>query len=377
MSNTIKQKVLFIDRDGVLVHEPEDQQVDDINKVIFPDNMLVSLAKIKNLLDYKFVMITNQDGLGTESFPEKTFWPVQELILRTLESVGVSFEEIHIDHSFASDNSPYRKPNTGRLTKYMKGDYDLENSFVIGDRLSDMELAKNLGCKGIRIHAFDEIQLEYGELSDVISINASNWKEVEEYLLGQDREVLAVRKTRETSIEGLVNLDGTGKAKNDTGLKFFDHMLDQIAKHSGMDLSIICKGDLEVDEHHTIEDVAIVLGELIQASIAKKVGIGRYGFALPMDDCRSQVLLDFGGRSWIEWEVDFKRERVGDMPTEMVYHFFKSLSESARLNLNIISHGYNEHHKIESIFKAFARALKAAIKRDKNDYSIPTTKGML
>ncbi len=377
MSKVTKQKVLFLDRDGVLVLEPSDYQVDHIDKVVFPEYMLTSLSRIATLLDYKLVMITNQDGLGTDSFPEKDFWPVQELILRTLKSVGVIFEEIHIDHSFAKDNSPYRKPGIARLGKYRNGDYDLKNSYVIGDRLSDMELAKNLGCKGIRINALEEDDIDYGDLADTIVASYDNWKGIDTYLFARDRVVSAVRKTHETRIEGQINLDGNGEAKNDTGLKFFDHMLDQIAKHSGIDLSISCKGDLEVDEHHTIEDVAIVLGALIKDAIAKKVGINRYGFALPMDDCRAQVLLDFGGRSWLEWKGEFKRERVGDVPTEMFYHFFKSVSEHGAINLNIIAEGNNEHHKIEAIFKAFARALKMAIKQDKNDYSIPTTKGML
>ncbi len=372
----VKEKILFLDRDGVLVYEPQDYQVDDINKVTFPKDLLTSLSKINNTLDYSLVMITNQDGLGSDSFPEKDFWPAHELILRTLESVGIQFKEIHIDRSFASDQSPYRKPGTARLKKYMSGEYDLERSFVIGDRLSDMQLAKNLGCKGIRIHALEEA-VEYEDLGETIVFEAKGWKDVESFLLGQDRAVLADRKTHETRIQAMLNLDGSGIANISTGLKFFDHMLDQIAKHSGVDITVECKGDLEVDEHHTVEDVAIVLGQLIQKAIGKKVGIGRYGFALPMDDCRAQVLLDFGGRSWIEWKVEFKRERVGDVHTEMFFHFFKSLSDHAAINLNIIAEGDNEHHKIEAIFKSFARALKTAIKQDKNDFSIPTTKGML
>jgi len=373
-----KQKILFIDRDGVLVHEPQDYQVDHIDKVTFPDGLLTSLSKIAGLLNYKLVMVTNQDGLGTDSFPEKDFWPVQELILRTLSSVDVNFSEIHIDHSFAKDNSPYRKPGTARLKKYMNGEYDLENSFVIGDRLSDMQLAKNLGCKGIRIHALDEKNGEtYDALQSTIAIDAPSWKQVENYLFDLDRQSRAIRNTNETKISASMNLDGNGVAKVNTGLAFFDHMLDQIAKHSGMDLEVTVNGDLEVDEHHTVEDTAIVLGSLIKDTIGKKVGINRYGFALPMDDCRAQVLLDFGGRSWLEWNATFTREKVGDLPTEMFYHFFKSLSEHAAINLNIIAEGDNEHHKIESIFKAFARALKMAMTQNKQDLSIPTTKGML
>jgi imidazoleglycerol-phosphate dehydratase/histidinol-phosphatase len=377
INKVTKQKVLFLDRDGVLVYEPEDFQVDHINKVTFPKGLLSSLSRINKLLDYKFVMITNQDGLGTASFPEEDFWPVQELILRTLESEGIHFEEIHIDRSFSKENSPYRKPGIARLTKYMNEDYDLDNSFVIGDRISDMKLAKNLGCKGIRIHALEQNKIDNEDLEDTIILDAEGWKAVEDFLMGLHRKVKSFRKTHETCIDGMLNLDGSGKAYNDTGLKFFDHMLDQLAKHSGIDLTIKCIGDLQVDEHHTIEDVSIVLGGMIKDAIAKKVGIGRYGFALPMDDCRSQVLLDFGGRSWIEWDVEFKREKIGDMPTEMFFHFFKSLADNAALNINIIAKGENEHHKIESIFKAFARAMKMAISRDKNDFYIPTTKGML
>lgn len=378
MTSISKTKILFLDRDGVLVHEPQDYQVDHIDKVTFPDGLLTSLSKIASLLNYKLVMITNQDGLGTDSFPEKDFWPVQELILRTLASVAVNFDEIHIDHSFAKDNSPYRKPGTARLKKYMNGDYDLENSYVIGDRLSDMQLAKNLGCQGIRIHALEGKDGEqYDTLKDTISLDAKNWKQVEDYLFALDRKSSATRNTNETKITASMNIDGAGKANVNTGLPFFDHMLDQIAKHSGMDLEVICDGDLEVDEHHTIEDVAITIGSLIKDVIGKKVGINRYGFALPMDDCRAQVLLDFGGRSWLEWKAEFKREKVGDLPTEMFFHFFKSLSEHAAINLNIIAEGDNEHHKIESIFKAFARALKIAMTQNKQDFSIPTTKGML
>ena len=369
----IKQKVLFIDRDGVLLLEPEDQQIDSIDKINFPSNMLQSLSEISSSLDYKLVMVTNQDGLGTASFPERDFWPVHELLIRTLQSVNVEFDEINIDRSIPEENSPYRKPGTAMLRKYMSGKYDLSNSYVIGDRASDMQLAKNLSCKGILFNAFN------GENKSELtpSLITSDWTEISRFLTRENRKVNLIRNTKETKISVAMDLDGNGESRISTGLSFLDHMLDQIARHSGINLEIKTAGDLNVDEHHTIEDTAIALGEAINKALAKKVGLQRYGFALPMDDCRSQVLLDFGGRSWLEWDVKFERENVGDCPTEMFFHFFKSLADSAKVNINVISRGDNEHHKIESIFKAFARALKMAITRDLNDFSIPTTKGML
>lgn len=368
------KKILFIDRDGVLLQEPDDQQIDAFEKIKFPPNMLTSLSKMASLLDYKLVMVTNQDGLGSLSFPEKTFWPVQEFLLETLENVNITFESIHIDRSFPEDYSPYRKPGTAMLSQYLKGEYDLKNSFVIGDRMSDMQLAKNLGCRGIRYNAFE---IDESHNLENIALVTNNWTEIESFLFQLDRKSQRIRNTNETKIELAINLDGTGKSKISTGLNFFDHMLDQVAKHSGIDLFIHCKGDLEVDEHHTIEDTAIALGQVINQALSKKVGIQRYGFALPMDDCRTQVLLDFGGRAWLEWDADFFREKIGDCPTEMFLHFFQSLAINAQANINIISYGKNEHHKIESIFKAFARALKMAIKRDETDFNIPTTKGLL
>lgn len=377
MKQGIKHKILFIDRDGILLKEPSDQQVDQVDKVEFPPQMLNALSKIAKTTKFKLVMVTNQDGLGTDSYPESDFWPIQELLLRTLKSVGVEFDEIHIDRSFPKDNSPYRKPGTAMLSKYQDGSYDLASSFVIGDRWSDMELAFNLGCKGIRYNGFDELAPEKEFVQSTLALDTDSWNEIESFLLDQNRTSTISRLTSETKIEVSVNLDGSSKAKINTGLAFFDHMLDQIARHSGIDLDINTQGDLHIDEHHTMEDTAIALGQCLREAIGVKAGINRYGFALPMDDVRAQVLLDFGGRPWIEWDVRFKREMIGDCPTEMFYHFFKSLADQAQVNLNIIAKGKNEHHKIEAIFKAFAKALKMAITRQKNDYSLPTTKGML
>jgi len=369
------KKVLFIDRDGVLMHEPANEQVDAIEKVVFPNGMFSRLAEIASKLDYELVMVTNQDGLGTESYPETDFWPYHELLLRSLRGEDVVFSEILIDRSFVADNSPYRKPNTGLLTKYLEGDYDLANSFVIGDRWSDMQLAANLGSQGIWIHP-RETDKE-GEWRNAIAFKARSWAEVHKYLFTIDRKARALRSTSETATDARINLDGAGTAEISTGLHFLDHMLDQIAKHGSLDLFVSTNGDLEVDEHHTIEDTAIVLGQLFKDALGKKAGITRYGYALPMDDCEAQVLLDFGGRPWIEWDVDFKREKIGDVPTEMFYHFFKSFSDHTLCNLNIKASGTNEHHKIEAIFKAFARAIKMAKARDTNDTSIPSTKGSI
>lgn len=368
-------KILFIDRDGVLLHEPADEQIDSLAKVKFPKGMLTAMSTIASTLDYKLVMVTNQDGLGTDSYPESDFWPYQELLLQTLTSVGVEFAEICIDRSFAKDNSPYRKPQTGMLTKYLSGKYDLPNSYVIGDRWSDMQLAANLGCKGIWITA---AKLNYDSPdSNAVALKTDNWNAILDHLLKADRKTKNIRSTSETKIEASINLDGTGLSEINTGIAFFDHMLTQIAKHASLDLFLTCQGDLEVDEHHTIEDVAITLGELFSKALAKKAGIKRYGYALPMDDCTAQVLLDFGGRPWLEWSAEFQRESVGKMPTEMFYHFFKSFADHAKCNLNIQATGDNEHHKIEAIFKAFAKSIGMAKTRSATDISVPSTKGSL
>ena len=369
------KKILFIDRDGILLEEPADEQVDSLSKVKFPKGMFSALSKVVHSLDYKLVMVTNQDGLGTDSYPESDFWPYQELLIRSLAGEGVEFDEICIDRSFEKDNSKYRKPETGLLTKYLNGKYDLENSFVIGDRWSDMQLASNLGCKGIWLHPRENNK--EGVWRNAIVLKSENWEEVYTYLIKVDRKATSVRNTNETKISASINLDGSGVAEIKTGLSFFNHMLDQIARHGDIDLTVNVNGDLEVDEHHTIEDTAIALGEIFNNVLAKKAGITRYGYALPMDDCKAQVLLDFGGRPWLVWDVEFEREKIGDVPTEMWYHFFKSFCDHAKCNLNISAEGKNEHHKIESIFKAFARAIKMAKKRNENDYSIPSTKGNL
>ncbi|WP_424493457.1 bifunctional histidinol-phosphatase/imidazoleglycerol-phosphate dehydratase HisB [Salinimicrobium sp. GXAS 041] len=377
------KKVLFIDRDGTIVLEPEDYQLDHLDKLEFYPNCFQYLARIANELDYELVMVTNQDGLGTDSFPEDTFWPVQNFILKVFENEGVTFSEICIDRTFPEENAETRKPRTGLLTRYMEsGDYDLENSFVIGDRLTDIELAKNLGAKGIFIKTHEdlgstEVSVDRKELEDVISLQTESWKEIYEFLKLKERSAEISRKTNETDIYINLNLDGTGKADIDTGLKFFDHMLDQIARHGQMDLEVRVKGDLEVDEHHTIEDTAIALGEVFSKALGNKMGIERYGFTLPMDDCLAQVAIDFGGRNWLVWEAEFKREKIGEMPTEMFYHFFKSFTDGAKANLNIKAEGTNEHHKIEAIFKAFAKAIKVAVKQDLEKMILPSTKGML
>jgi imidazoleglycerol-phosphate dehydratase / histidinol-phosphatase len=376
------KKVLFIDRDGTIVIEPTDFQLDSLDKLEFYPKAFQYLAKIANELDYELVMVTNQDGLGTASFPEDTFWPTQNFILRAFENEGVLFDDIFIDRSFPEDNAPTRKPRTGMLTKYIDNpSYDLTNSFVLGDRITDVALAKNLGAKAIFLQqqeglGSDEIK-ENEDFSDVISLQTTDWKTIYEFLKLEARSASIERKTHETDICIHLNLDGTGKSKIDTGIAFFDHMLDQIARHGQMDLEITVKGDLEVDEHHTIEDTAIALGEVFAKALGNKLGIERYGFCLPMDDCLSQVAIDFGGRNWLVWETEFKREMVGKMPTEMFYHFFKSFSDGAKANINIKAEGTNEHHKIEAIFKAFAKAIKVAVKRDTEKMILPSTKGML
>ncbi|WP_313598971.1 bifunctional histidinol-phosphatase/imidazoleglycerol-phosphate dehydratase HisB [Epilithonimonas vandammei] len=376
------KKLLFIDRDGTLVLEPEDYQVDSFQKLKFYPQVFTYLSKIAKELDYELVMVTNQDGLGTDSHPEENFWPIQNFIIETFENEDVKFEDILIDKTFAKDNAPTRKPNTGLLTKYFDKDtYDLENSFVIGDRITDVKLAKNLNSKAIFINndenlGADEI-LDNDDLENVIALKTTSWKSIYEFLKLENRTAEIIRNTNETKIKINLNLDGTGKSNIDTGIAFFDHMLDQIAKHGQMDLEIKVDGDLEVDEHHTIEDTGIALGEAFYQALGNKLGIERYAFVLPMDDCLAQVALDFGGRNWINWNAEFKREMIGKMPTEMFFHFFKSFSDSAKANLNIKAEGENEHHKIESIFKAFAKCLKSAVKRDSEKMILPSTKGML
>jgi imidazoleglycerol-phosphate dehydratase/histidinol-phosphatase len=376
------KKVLFIDRDGTIVIEPAGYQLDSLDKLEFYPKAFQYLAKIANELDYELVMVTNQDGLGTASFPEDTFWPTQNFILQAFENEGILFDDIFIDRSFPEHNAPTRKPRTGMLTKYIDNpNYDLANSFVLGDRITDVALAKNLGAKAIFLKqqeglGSDEIK-ENEDFSEVISLQTTDWKTIYEFLKLEARSASITRKTHETDIYINLNLDGTGQSKIDTGIAFFDHMLDQIARHGQMDLEISVKGDLEVDEHHTIEDTAIALGEVFAKALGNKLGIERYGFCLPMDDCLSQVAIDFGGRNWLVWETEFKREMVGKMPTEMFYHFFKSFSDGAKANINIKAEGTNEHHKIEAIFKAFAKAIKVAVKRDTEKMILPSTKGML
>lgn len=368
------KKILFIDRDGTLIWEPpSDFQIDSFEKFKFLPGVITWLGKIVSELDYELVMVTNQDGLGTDSFPENTFWPVQNFMIQTLESESIVFSEICIDKTFEKDNQPTRKPNTGMLTKYLSGDYDLKNSFVIGDRITDVKLAKNIGSKAIFIKNYDKAD---GFEND-IALQVNSWKEIYEFLKLPERKVKYERITKETAISIELNLDGKGNSSISTGLAFFDHMLEQIAKHGNIDLSIQAKGDLQIDEHHTIEDVGIALGEAFLKALGDKKGIERYGFLLPMDDCLAQVALDFGGRNWIVWEAEFKREKIGEMPTEMFFHFFKSFSDAVKCNLNIKAEGQNEHHKIEAIFKAFAKAIKIAVKRDSNNMSLPSTKGVL
>lgn len=374
------KRALFIDRDGTLVIEPPvDYQLDSLEKLEFYPKVFRNLYFIRKQLDFELVMVTNQDGLGTSSFPEDTFWPAHNKMLKALEGEGIVFDDILIDRSFPEDNSPNRKPRTGMLGNYLGGEYDLANSYVIGDRLTDMQLAVNLGAKGIWLRPSDEeasrLLAENPSISPVLI--TEDWDKVTEYLFAGERRAIVQRTTKETDIYVEVNLDGTGKTEISTGLGFFDHMLDQIGKHSGMDLVIRVKGDLNVDEHHTIEDTAIALGEALLKALGDKRGIERYGYCLPMDDCLCSVALDFGGRPWLVWDAEFHREKMGDMPTEMFLHFFKSLSDAARMNLNIKAEGANEHHKIEGIFKALARSVKMAIRRDIYKYELPSTKGLL
>lgn len=376
------KKVLFIDRDGTLIKEPEDEQIDSIDKLIFYPKALYYLSKIATELDYELIMVTNQDGLGTQSHPEENFWPIHNLIMRTLEGESIFFKEVIIDKTFAHDNAITRKPNTGLLLHFLEEGYDMANSFVIGDRLNDVILAKNLGAKAIWLRNNDllgvnEMMEKAETLGEHIALQTQHWVDIYTMLKAGSRIISHQRNTNETKISIELDLDGTGKAEISTGLHFFDHMLDQIARHGSMDLRIKTEGDLQIDEHHTIEDTGIALGEAFAKAIGNKLGLERYGFCLPMDDCLAQAAIDFGGRAWIVWDAEFTREMVGDMPTEMFYHFFKSFTDAAKCNLNIKAEGENEHHKIESIFKAFAKAIKMAIKRDAEKLVLPSTKGVL
>ena len=379
------KKVLFIDRDGTLAIEPPlDYQLDALEKLTFYPKVFQYLAKIAKELDYELVMVTNQDGLGTDSFPEDTFWPAHNKLIQAFENEGILFAEVLIDKTFPHENAVTRKPRTGLLTKYLvDGAFDLENSYVIGDRLTDIELAKNMGTKGILINnegglaSEEELSVEKEQLQEVIALETKDWKNIYEFLKLSDRTAEITRNTNETKIYIRVNIDGTGKSDIDTGIAFFDHMLDQIARHGNMDLNIQVQGDLEVDEHHTIEDTMTALGAVFAEALGDKLGMERYGFCLPMDDCLAQVAIDFGGRNWLVWDATFQREMIGKMPTEMFFHLFKSFTDGAKCNLNIKAEGANEHHKIEGIFKAFAKAVKMAVKRDAEKMILPSTKGML
>ncbi len=372
------KRVLFIDRDGTLNFETEDEQIDSFEKLEFLPGVFRNLWFVQKNLDYELVMVTNQDGLGTDSFPEDTFWPIHNFILKAFENEGVTFDDICIDRSFPADGLETRKPGTGMLKKYMNGDYDLANSFVIGDRLTDIQLAKNLGAKGILINdgSLSE-KLEKEGLADTCALISTDWDDIYACVASPERTATVERITSETKIVVKLNLDGSGVSDISTGLSFFDHMLNQVGRHSGIDLEIKAKGDLEVDEHHTIEDTGLALGEAFKKAIGNKLGMERYGFCLPMDDCLALAAIDFGGRPWLVWDAEFNREKVGDMPTEMFMHFFKSFSDAALCNLNIKAEGTNEHHKIEAIFKATAKAIKMAIKRDIFNFDLPSTKGKL
>jgi imidazoleglycerol-phosphate dehydratase / histidinol-phosphatase len=378
------KKVLFIDRDGTLINEaPPTYQLDSFDKLEFYPNMFTWMRRIASELDFELVMVTNQDGLGTASFPEDTFWPVHNFVMKSLQNEAIIFSDIKIDRTFPNDNAPTRKPGTGMLTAYLNNpEYDIAGSFVIGDRITDIQLAKNLGCKGIWLN--NDPNLGAGEISDAIKelaattvLETTDWKKIYEFLKLGQRIIKSERNTNETKISIEINLDGTGKSSINTGLNFFNHMLDQLSRHSGIDLSITTDGDLHIDEHHTIEDTAIALGEAFHLALGNKKGIERYGFCLPMDDCLAQVAIDFGGRSWLVWDATFTREKVGDVPTEMFYHFFKSFSDAAKCNLNIKVEGENEHHKIESIFKALAKSIKMAVTRNIDNMQLPSTKGVL
>jgi len=378
------KRILFIDRDGTLINEaPPTYQIDSFDKLEFYPHMFEFMGRIAREMDYELLMVTNQDGLGTSGFPEDTFWPVQRFIMKSLENEGIRFEEVYIDKSFPKDNAPTRKPGTGMLTHYIDNpEYDLANSFVIGDRITDVQLAKNLGCKAIWLNnepglGGREVKDTMTELNEIVALETGEWSKIYEFLKLGLRRVIHERNTSETQIKIELNVDGSGKAAIFTGLGFFDHMLEQIARHGKMDLTIRTNGDLHIDEHHTIEDTGIALGEAFAKALADKRGMERYGFALPMDEADAKVLIDFGGRNWIVWNAEFKREHIGEMPTEMFFHFFKSFSDAARCNLNIECRGENEHHKIEAIFKAFAKAIRMAVRRDPLSNYLPSTKGVL
>lgn len=373
------KKVIFIDRDGTLIIEPsEDYQVDSLNKLEFYPHVFRYLYYIRHYTDYELVIVSNQDGLGTDSFPYDDFALPHDKMLTVFKSQGIEFDDILIDDSLPGDNAPTRKPRTGLLKKYMTGDYDLENSFVIGDRLTDIQLAKNLGAKGIFLSSEKETSLiATNNLSEICVLYSDSWEDIWKFLSGTNRKAEIKRETKETSIEISLSIDGSGKSEISTGLGFFDHMLEQIPRHSGVDLRIVTRGDLHVDEHHTVEDTALTLGDAFNKALGDKKGIMRYGFLLPMDESLAQVAIDFGGRNWLVWDADFKREKIGDVPTELFYHFFKSFSDKALCNLNIKVEGENEHHKIEAVFKAFARAIKMAVRKDPFDSQLPSTKGVL
>ena len=378
------KRILFIDRDGTLINEaPPTYQIDSFDKLEFYPHMFEFMGRIAREMDYELLMVTNQDGLGTSGFPEDTFWPVQRFIMKSLENEGIRFEEVYIDKSFPKDNAPTRKPGTGMLTHYIDNpEYDLANSFVIGDRITDVQLAKNLGCKAIWLNnepglGGREVKDTMTELNEIVALETGEWSKIYEFLKLGLRRVIHERNTSETQIKIELNVDGSGKAAIFTGLGFFDHMLEQIARHGKMDLTIRTNGDLHIDEHHTIEDTGIALGEAFAKALADKRGMERYGFALPMDEADAKVLIDFGGRNWIVWHAEFKREHIGEMPTEMFFHFFKSFSDAAKCNLNIECKGENEHHKIEAIFKAFAKAIRMAVRRDPLSNYLPSTKGVL
>jgi imidazoleglycerol-phosphate dehydratase/histidinol-phosphatase len=379
------KRVLFIDRDGTLIKEaPPTYQIDSFSKLEFYPGMFEYMGRIARELDYELVMVTNQDGLGTKDFPEDTFWPVHDFIMKALEGEGIHFSKVHIDRTFPKENAPTRKPGIGMFTEYLNNDqYDIANSYVIGDRITDIQLAKNLACKGIWLNndpnlGGTEIKDNREELrTSTVALETTEWSEIYTFLKLGLRQVKHERNTNETKISIEANLDGNGKASISTGIGFFDHMLEQIARHGKIDLSILVKGDLHIDEHHTIEDTGIALGEAFAQALADKKGMERYGFALPMDEADAKVLIDFGGRNWLVWNAEFKREKIGEMPTEMFFHFFKSFSDAARCNLNIECRGENEHHKIEAIFKAFAKAIRMAVKKDPVSNYLPSTKGVL
>ena len=373
------QKVLFLDRDGTVIEEPENWQIDSFVKLKFLKDVIIYLRKIVDELDYKLVMVTNQDGLGTDIYPEETFWPPHILMMHTFNSHGITFDDVLIDKTFAKDQHPNRKPSVGLIAKYIEGNFDMKHSFMVGDRFTDIQFAKNFGGKGILIgrstDTVDDDQLDVNNLNETLALNANNWQEIYEFLKDNSRKSTVKRITKETDIQIDLDLDGSGVSSIQTGLGFFDHMLEQLSKHSGCDINVSLEGDLHIDEHHTIEDTALALGQAFKEALGSKSGIERYGFLLPMDDILAQVAIDFSGRPWLVWEADFKREKVGDMPTEMFMHFFKSFSDAAQCNLNIKAEGNNEHHKIEAIFKATAKAIKMAVKR--TSQGLPSTKGTL